>query len=166
MTFDPKTLAAAGATAEPTTKPRKSKASDNANTNQPASSAPPDQGTIAAATQSPPVAGRKPAVERPADKATPINCMIEFPMGCVHDGFAVQGINVRLTDRQAAAAKMLWCSLARNGERFQGGRSSHPEGTAVDGVNDGVRWLFDRIADAIEHETGKQLTRDFGILLR
>lgn len=70
----------------------------------------------------------------------------------------------RVTRRQAAAAKVLWPCLTKQYERFNGGRSSNPEGTIVENKNDGMRWFLDRLADEIEEKTGKALTQDFDLV--
>lgn len=81
-------------------------------------------------------------------------------------GFATGNIDFNATPRQAAAAKLLWCSLSAQGRRFQGGRSANPDGTTVETASDGIRWLLDRLADAIEADCGVELTKDFGLVFR
>lgn len=78
-------------------------------------------------------------------------------------GYATTNIDFNATHRQAAAAKVLWSSLAEAGVRVGTSRSHHPEGKVVDGVSDGVRWLLDQLADHIELSTGKDLLKDFDL---
>ena len=88
---------------------------------------------------------------------------ISLPALTCFSGYATRNINFDATRRQAAAAKVLWCSLSEAGERVSGGRSSHPNGKVADGVNDGIRFLLDKLADRIEESTGKDLLKDFGL---
>lgn len=96
----------------------------------------------------------------------PATAIIEMPIHTCHPGFATPRIDCRLTPRQAAAAKFLWCSLADKGERFDGGRTSHPEGKAIENANEGLRWILDYLADAIEADTGKDLITEFNLKFR
>jgi len=101
------------------------------------------------------------AAEPPAEtEAAAGSVILEVPIGIIAAGYTTPNVAFKCTPRQALAAKMLWCSLSDRGDRFAGGRSSHPDGTTVEGINDGMRWLLDRLADSIEAETGTQLTED------
>ena len=127
---------------------------------QPADATASTDDSAADATEREQAAAVTPATE------TPATVVIELPIGAVERGFATGRIELRLSPRQAAAMKMLWNTLSSQGSRFAGGRSSHPEGTVVDQPTDGIRWLMDRYADAIEAETGKSLTKDFELIFR
>lgn len=81
----------------------------------------------------------------------------------VHNGYCAKDLHCYMTARQAAAAKMGMELLRERAERFEGGRSTHPDGTVVDGRNDFVRWLLDRVADEFEDVTGKSLLHDFDL---
>ena len=87
--------------------------------------------------------------------------MIELPADTCDCGYTQVWINFRASARQAAALKVLWCSLRRRHERFHAGGSSHPDGAPVEGPTHGLRWLLDRLADAIETDTGRDLLKDF-----
>ncbi len=108
-----------------------------------------------------------PRSDKPAPPEPPTaSVLIEVPIGTVFPDFASPRIDFSATPRQAAAAKMLWCSLTERSARFDGGRTNHPNGKVVEGPNDGVRWLLDRLADAIENEMGKNLLTDFRLKFR
>lgn len=84
----------------------------------------------------------------------------------VSAGYATNRIDCHLTARQAAAAKLGAELLASRGERCEGGRSTHPDGTVVQFAKDFVQWLLDRAADDFEHATGKSLVDDFNLTFR
>lgn len=84
----------------------------------------------------------------------------------VHSGYCTRHIDCKLSPRQAAAAKMGAALLSDRGDRFEGGRSSHPAGTVVDNAADFMRWLLDRAADDFEQATGKSLVADFDLQFR
>ena len=91
---------------------------------------------------------------------------IELPAGVCFSGFATPRLDCTLTRRQAAAAKMLWCSAAEEGVRHEGGYGNHPDGSAVQSIGGGVRYMLDRYADAFEAETGRNLLTDFDLCFR
>lgn len=93
----------------------------------------------------------------------PQNVLVECPVGHYRKGYAQSFFNFRVTRRQAAAAHLMWQSLQYDGHRFQGGRGSHPDGSPIESGCDGLRWLLDRLADAIEQDTKQDLTTDFGL---
>lgn len=86
----------------------------------------------------------------------------------VKDGFAVRSLDVSLTRKQAAAAKMGACVVSDAGGRAPGGPrpGHHPEGGTVEHQNDFVRYLLQRFADAVESQLGKDLETDFNLTLR
>lgn len=96
----------------------------------------------------------------------PSSVMFDIPIGEMQTGFCTPRIDFKATPRQAAAAKMLWCTLSKRGERFSGGISSNSDGTIVENVNGGIRWLLDQVADAIEAETGLDLVNDYDQIFR
>lgn len=106
----------------------------------------------------------KKAPEVEPDETQQVVSIFDIPVHSCHPGYATSLLNCRLTRRQSAAAKVLWSSLSRDGQRFQGGRSSNAEGTTVEGVNDGVRWLLDRVAEKIEDDHGVDLLADFDLV--
>jgi len=86
--------------------------------------------------------------------------LIEVPFGELLPGYVASRLDLTLTNRQASACKHLWCTLSAFGERATGTGGSHPVGKIVDSPAMGVRWLLDRIADAIEKETNESITSD------
>lgn len=88
---------------------------------------------------------------------------VDLPCHKIFSGHATRIMDFRMSWRQAAAAKVLWSSLSGDGERFDGGRSNHPDGTTVENANDAMRWILDQLADAIEKESGVDLTKDFDV---
>lgn len=87
--------------------------------------------------------------------------LVEVPIHRAEPGYMPSGIDVRLSRRQACAAKILTLSLIDSKEFYEGGPVPPPVGTPVYNVNNAVKWLFDRLADAIEETTGKVLVQDF-----
>lgn len=156
MNFNPADLAA---TSEKPQQTNKKKGGRNGQQNQPNGEA-----------------NTKPEEQKPANSgdqagAEPARTVkVEIPIDHCVTGYAASHVDFHVTPRQAAAAKVLWCSLSKAGARFQGGSSSHPDGSLVGEQRSahtaGIRWLLDRIADAIEEESGKSLTRDFGLSFR
>jgi len=94
------------------------------------------------------------------------NAKLVLPIHHCIPGYATCSLETKMTRRQAAAAKILWSSLSEHGERYQGGGSNHPDGTVVDCAAHSVRFIFDRLADAIEKQTGKKLVTDFDLSFR
>ena len=114
----------------------------------------------------PAAAAQKP---KPAAKPAELSVPIAVPLGPkgfhVHDGYAATTVELRLTPRQAAAAKMAAALLSESGARAQGGRRvSHPEGGTVEDNKDALRWLLDCVADAIESQSGTRLMEDYDLI--
>ena len=125
----------------------------------------PSAGGLASDDQDPDASDAAPSDDPPAPPTDEVSdiVLLGVPVDTCQPGYATRYVDMRLTPRQAAALKFEWCSLSERGERFAGGRSSHPDGTTVENGNDGLRWLLDRLADAIEAKTGKKLVSDFGL---
>jgi hypothetical protein len=101
------------------------------------------------------------AEQKPADEDRSV--VVELPIHTCLPGYASKNIDFDASKRQAAAAKVLWCSLSADGARCSGAGGQHPDGKTVESVTMGIRWLLDKVADAIEAETGKSLVDDFGL---
>jgi hypothetical protein len=92
-------------------------------------------------------------------ETTPISVVIEAPMGHCDLGYAAKRIDFRgMTRRQSAAAKRLFISLGRANERITVNGPSHPDGKPIVDQGDAVRWLFEKLADQWEEETGLDIT--------
>lgn len=96
-----------------------------------------------------------------------LTVVVEVPVHLHLAPYASDSVEVgRLRPRQAAALNFVVASLADKHERCDKGRGCHPKGSVVEGRPDAVRWLLDRVADAIEAATGQDLTKDFGLEFR
>lgn len=104
--------------------------------------------------------------KRPRPATNDATVTITLPIGDPGGGYTSPRVDFTGTPRQAAAAKMLARVLLDRGERYAGGTSAHVDGTVVENVNGAVRWLLDRVADAFEAETGKQLVHDYDLIFR
>ena len=92
--------------------------------------------------------------------------ILPLDLAAVVPGYAACHLDGRLTPRQAAALKVLWQTLSNRGLRFTGGRGAHEDGAVVDKPFDGVRWLLDQVADAIEFQHGVDLVNDLQLVFR
>ncbi|MGD9632559.1 MAG: hypothetical protein AB7G28_22705 [Pirellulales bacterium] len=180
MTFDPKELAAkasteakssrgkklnpddqAAAVPETTTPPSENQ--ESGPSTETAAGALPGDGAPQEGDGSDPAATPPPGAGAAQDPAKSATAILKLPIHACIKNYTSTRLDLRLTRRQAAAVKVLWSSLSELHERFDGGRSHNPEGTVVEGPNDGLRWFLDRLADSIEGETGKRLEHDFGL---
>lgn len=153
MTFDPSQLAA-------TTERSKSGKNAKAKTN-----GQPTRAEIEANSQAQTAPEQEPTAEKEQAGAQIVaqSVMLEAPIHACFPGYATKNIDFDASPRQAAAAKVLWSSLSAAGARCSGAGGAHPDGKTVESVTMGVRWLLDRLADAIEAESGKSLVEDFGL---
>lgn len=111
----------------------------------------PDSGT-----SMPPKAAESMA-QRP--EMTALSVLIDAPMGHCTSGYAPKRLEFKgMTRRQSAAAKRLFISLGRANERITVNGPSHPDGQAILDYGDTVRWLFEKLADQWEAETGEDIT--------
>jgi hypothetical protein len=84
---------------------------------------------------------------------------LQAPMQHTEAGYATNHIQFQgMTNRQRAAAKRLFISLGRVGARIQMNGLGHPDGKVVNNYGDACRWVFERLADAFEAETGSDIT--------
>ena len=104
--------------------------------------------------------------EQPAPEEALATALLEMPIHLCRSGFATNVLDMRITVRQAAALKVLWCSLSETGARYTGSGGNHPDGKVVDCPTHAVRWLLDRLGDGIEETTGKNLTTDFDLVFK
>ncbi len=104
--------------------------------------------------------------EQPALEESLATALLEMPIHLCRSGFATNVLDMRITARQAAALKVLWCSLSETGARYKGSGGNHPDGKVVDCPTHAIRWLLDRLGDGIEETTGKNLTTDFELVFK
>ena len=122
MTFDPAAQAATLGD-QPRGRSRNKKATDNAQRNQESA---PDQG----AAQVVETAAEPPQVAQPqaGGLRSGATVVIELPADTCDCGYTQVWINFRASARQAAALKVLWCSLRRRHERFHQHRMARDRG--------------------------------------
>ena len=112
--------------------------------------------------------------EPPATEAVPstsdavkLAIAIEVDQLFVAGGYCTRRVQPVCTPREAAAAKMLACVLNAKNAKVPSGRSSvNPVGVTVETAPDAVRYLLNLVADAIEAETGSDLTTDYDLSFR
>ena len=88
------------------------------------------------------------------------NVIIEAPMGHCELGYVTNHIDFQgMTPRQRAAAKRLMMSLDAANERVEMSGVRYNKGKVVHDYGDSIRWLYERLADAWEAETGLDITK-------
>lgn len=76
---------------------------------------------------------------------------IEVPVHSCESGYVTSCVNVTsLTNRQATALKAITCSLRKENARFGSRDAATNDGIVVDRSVHAVKWLLDRVADAME----------------
>lgn len=96
----------------------------------------------------------------------PATALLELPIHtCYGDGrYAAQYVEMKLSRRRAAALNFLWASWSTDGQRYENGRSGHPDGAVIENGPDALKFVLDLLADEIERQTGKMLITDFGFI--
>lgn len=102
---------------------------------------------VSTATLDPP--SSQEVVEEPKELPLATELDISIPMGEVDAGYcSTQLASTKITRRQAAAFKRLFCTLKARHEKV--GIEGRTEGKVVEDLTHVLRWLGDRLADAYE----------------
>lgn len=90
---------------------------------------------------------------------------VSIPVGLPAPGYCPDQINTRLSRRQGAALKALFCRLSGEYAKceMEGMTNS---GKIVEAYPHALRWLLDRVADSLEESTGEQLVETEGLVFR
>lgn len=89
--------------------------------------------------------------------------LLEVPYGEPNGGYCSLQVESRLTPRQSAALKAVLVRLREDGEFCDMGGMSDPRGKRVEEAPHVIRYLLDKIAEAIESDMGVDLVNDCGL---
>ena len=104
----------------------------------------------------------KPKVEEPKPKQADFRkkgqpeSILGFPVGQPDAGHCPRAINTRLTRRQGAALKAVFCQL-RDDHATCEMEGMSDRGKVIEEYSHAVRWLLDRVADDWEQADGGKL---------